>query len=447
MSKAKKILLSVIAVLGFFGILGVAKAAELKSTFVDNLCVGKDGAKLVIKYDLLRDIDLSGDDPVSYMYASIYDLQEDGSQVGYGNACYDGVCENKGIFEVSNNTTCGDFDIKGNSAYSKPLKKGMSLATYYEMHNKDFTTADNLFVEVAVRGNDYQYEIIVYSLKEKKIVSIDNGRDTLAEINNEVINHYSDSITEHFVYGYTDETGKDYILGYFKDVSDNYSFMKTIKVENYETKSMEDIFKEIDAQLEGKEYEYYLSEGETLDKDVFKAIKDNGYYVTMPMYYYSDEYDEEPTLLYSWIFDGSKMTSSDFDINMDITSGSTSDAVKALIPGEKKNPLSVVFKYHGNLPEGTKVKYNVSETYENGKKLTLYYYNEEAKKVEEVQKGLEVVDGFVTLDLEHCSEYVLVEENESNNVQTSSLNVTFYGFVSAVSAGLIFALIKSKKRV
>ncbi len=152
---------------------------------------------------------------------------------------------------------------------------------------------------------------------------------------------------------------------------------------------------------------------------------------------------------YAWIFDGSKMDSTNFNINLKLTVGTSTNQKKMenLIPVGKDNPLYLQFDHHGNLPKGTSVKVRVSDKYKDGENLTLYYYNESTRKLEEVAKSLEVKDGYVTFALEHCSDYVLASDDNSNNPQTSSINTTMYIIISLASLiGVIISVIIIRKK-
>lgn len=161
--------------------------------------------------------------------------------------------------------------------------------------------------------------------------------------------------------------------------------------------------------------------------------------------------EDGKTALYMWYFDGKKMTKSDYDLDLGVTIGSSKNdkLMNSLVPSSKDAPLPVEFAYHGELPEGTIVVLNVSKTYQNGEKLTLYYFHEDTEKLEEVATDIEVVDGYIALQMEHCSEYVLAKENAApNNAQTSSMNVVFYAGVAICSlVGIVLLLASQRNKV
>ena len=162
------------------------------------------------------------------------------------------------------------------------------------------------------------------------------------------------------------------------------------------------------------------------------------------------EKKENDKVLYSWTFDGSKITSANYDVNLEVSVGSTTNkaTIKPLIPSTKDTPLYLQFAHHGALPESTFVTVNVQNTYKDGEILSLYYYNEESKKLEEVATGIEVRNGFVNFALIHCSDYVLLKNNAApNNAQTSSPNIVLYGTIAGLSlAGIVAIIVANKKK-
>lgn len=446
MKKTKKILLFVTAFIGLIGFVSTTKAAELTSNFVENLCVVKEDNKLAIKFDLLKDVDLSGDISNAFISIMVYDLGEDGSHHMFGGACIDGVCESSELKIVDKSTTCSVNEVDGTDSFGHMLTKGMTLANYYNIINnkEEFVNAKNLEVEIDILDNNYDYENIVYNLNEKKIKSISSGHDRISEVNYEVINRYSATENENFMYSALSEDEKDYILGYARRLFDDFYMTKAITVSNYEEKSMEEILKSIDDQINSKDNftSGFDDENKIMNKNALNALKENGYRLSM------NRYDEDDNIVYSWTFDGSKISNVDIDVDMSLVVGNEEKekAMNSLLPTSKESPLSLTFNHHGNLPEGTTVSVKVKDRYADGEKLTLYYYNGE--KLEEVAKELEVINGYVTFGLEHCSDYVLAKENGApNNSQTSSIDVSFYVTIASVSILGMIALVISKKKI
>lgn len=440
MKKAKKILLAVIALFGFVGIINVANAAELKSNFLDNLCVVKEGNKLVVKFDMLKTIDLTGDDPVADL-----DITVNGSET-YGR----GKEDINVLKIVPNSTTCSVTEVDGPSAKKQFLVKGMTVANYYTINsNKEaFVKDEDVKVNIDVKAGDYTYESIEYSVKDGKIASIDSGIDRLGEIELEAVNHFHTTSDEYFQFVGEYEEGS-YSIYQEVTLSDGIYIGRLISVADYKNKTTAEVIKELDAGVaSGEGFEGYVTrEDATVSKEAFATIKEKGYIIKMPQYEYVEgEEWVEPTLLYTWTFDGTKMKTTDVDVNLNLAIGNEEKEknMKSLLPASKDKPLSLTFDHHGNLPEGTTVTVNVAGHYENGDKLVLYYYNGE--KLEETSANLDVVDGYVTFVLEHCSEYVLAKE-VGNNAQTSNIDVALYMTVAGISVAGIIALIISKKKI
>ncbi len=182
-------------------------------------------------------------------------------------------------------------------------------------------------------------------------------------------------------------------------------------------------------------------ENAVISKDILSEIKASGNKVT-----YENKKDDKVT--YAWIFDGSKMTSNDLDVNLELIVNAKDEVgIKKLIPKTQEKPIILDFKHSGVLPGGTRVKVNVSDTYKDGDKVTLYYYNETTKKLEEKVTNIEVIDGNVEFSLEHCSTYTLARTNTApNNANTASMNVYLYSGISLISLIGLSVLVKTYKK-
>lgn len=169
-------------------------------------------------------------------------------------------------------------------------------------------------------------------------------------------------------------------------------------------------------------------------------------------YYYYSVNDYERNLNYSWKFikDGSKNISvedslyieDDLRLSLDAT---TEDTAKINEMVDQKK-LIISFDYHGKLPLETTVKINVADRFKNGEKLYLYYYNPEAGDIEYIMHNVEVKNGFIEFQIEHCSDYFLtgaVVNDAVNNPQ--SVNFIIIGLVVIVFILIAITLLQSKK--
>ena len=114
---------------------------------------------------------------------------------------------------------------------------------------------------------------------------------------------------------------------------------------------------------------------------------------------------KDSDIFYSWSFDKDKIgdtLSLDFELNFN---SPKEEEIASLAPNNDKMFLS--FDHHGDLPSKARIRVSVAGTYTDGEKLYLYYYNEEKKQLEYIDRNLEVKDGYVEFEIDHCSEYLL----------------------------------------
>ena len=169
-------------------------------------------------------------------------------------------------------------------------------------------------------------------------------------------------------------------------------------------------------------------------------------------YYYYEIKDYERDLEYSWKFlknkdddiavEDSLYIEEDLRLSLDANTNNT-----AKINEEVKNDkLIITFDYHGDLPLETTVRLNVQNRFKNGEKLYIYYYNPELDQIEYVDHGIEVKNGYVEFQIDHCSDYFLtaaVVNDAVNNPQ--SINLIIIGLAIVVFILIAVTLFQSKK--
>lgn len=175
----------------------------------------------------------------------------------------------------------------------------------------------------------------------------------------------------------------------------------------------------------------------TIDEKTIKTIKDS------KKKYIINNYDGE-LINYSWVIN-SKNIGSINKIETQINFESdNSETIEQLT--NYANSIYLNFKHEGNLPKGTKVRIYVGNKYKNKTKLNLYYYNEEKEKIELVDQELKVVNGYVEIELEHCSEYVLTKAIVKNKFNIF-IPITIIETALIVSYLIIkFVPVKKKKK-
>ena len=119
----------------------------------------------------------------------------------------------------------------------------------------------------------------------------------------------------------------------------------------------------------------------------------------------NDEGNEE----YSWQFNGSKIDHPEQSVNpdMDMQIDNYNADINQLV-SDKEQVAVLNFKNSGILPGEASVKIDVSEKYKNGQTVVCSYFNEAENCLEEEQK-VTVENGYITIKISHCSDYVLSE--------------------------------------
>lgn len=176
-----------------------------------------------------------------------------------------------------------------------------------------------------------------------------------------------------------------------------------------------------------------------LPKDVFEKAQEEGKELVVEM----NSSDGKPS--YSWYFDGS---TSNLDVNLVVKQSSVKDmaGIKDIV----KEGMVLDFKHSGLLPTGTKIKMNVASNFKTGDKVSVSYYNEITKKLEETKDYVVDSEGNILAQISHCSKYV-VEKTKVANARTTdkapstgdTSNVARWMFLVGLS-GCIIVIAKRK---
>ncbi|MEA4978107.1 MAG: leucine-rich repeat protein [Methanomassiliicoccaceae archaeon] len=169
--------------------------------------------------------------------------------------------------------------------------------------------------------------------------------------------------------------------------------------------------------------------GTTLDNTLFEGLGDK----TLTI----DVVDDEGQVQYSWSFAGDyKEGAGTFkaDISKAVPDAELENAIGST---KVQNPLVLNFAASGELPINASVTYYVGDDYADGTVLTLFFYNEETKQLEDQGQDVTVTDGKVTFDLTHCSSYVLAEPSPEEDDNT----MLYIGIAAAAIAIIAVAAI------
>lgn len=163
-----------------------------------------------------------------------------------------------------------------------------------------------------------------------------------------------------------------------------------------------------------------------IDPDLLNVVKDTETDINISVK------DEDGRERYSWSFNGSEMAAmdreiSELDISLSIEKAVDNKDLSELLEleTEKKNQNSLVisFGHKGDLPAQASVRMYVGDMgYKEGDKLYLYYYNSETGKLDTLPYSSNYVvdsEGYITINIIHCSEYVLLPKKADAGAITS----------------------------
>lgn len=114
----------------------------------------------------------------------------------------------------------------------------------------------------------------------------------------------------------------------------------------------------------------------------------------------------------SWTFKGADLAEdADLDIDPTVTVSKKGAGDVARLLSEVKNAIVMDFSHSGALPAAAEVYVRASGVYDDGAKVGLYTYDEQAKKFKLVERDVEVQDGYAVFSMNHCSVWALSDED------------------------------------
>lgn len=160
------------------------------------------------------------------------------------------------------------------------------------------------------------------------------------------------------------------------------------------------IIEEINETKENKIDIFVNNKEKIVDKAIFEAIAGSDKIVSFIL--------QDGTV---WTFRGRDIAPENIDsIKLSISNVPSQEA-KNEIEKLTDDAIFLHFDYHGVLPGKASIKIKVDNNSELlGKIFTLYYYNSETKKVEKISSNRLVdIKGYITIEIDHCSDYFLSE--------------------------------------
>jgi hypothetical protein len=161
--------------------------------------------------------------------------------------------------------------------------------------------------------------------------------------------------------------------------------------------------------------------GMTISSDIIQEALEKGENVVVTV---KDENDNE---LYTWIFDAEEATGTVSDVNLTIEVQPIEQTEELKESLGDNQGLVLSFGHDGELPATATVRIYVGnlENIEPGMQIYLYHCNKETGKLETLPYSSRyTVDefGFITVNLVHCSDYVVLKEEASVDLITSLRN-------------------------
>jgi hypothetical protein len=170
-----------------------------------------------------------------------------------------------------------------------------------------------------------------------------------------------------------------------------------------------------------------ISAGSALDSEFFGQLADTGKSFVLNVL------GENGRVAYSWLFDGEYRPGAGTFVPGISESVPDFDLERLIESSDCENPLVLNFSASGVLPICAKVTYYLEGEYEDGTRLSVFFYDENAGLLREKQTAT-VTDGAVSFVISHCSRYVIAEETSSG---TYGGNTGMYVAVAIVAIAFV----------
>lgn len=126
-------------------------------------------------------------------------------------------------------------------------------------------------------------------------------------------------------------------------------------------------------------------------------------------------------LLYAWYFNSKELKSIEkFDTLVKLDALNKEKIAKITNYSEA---IYLNFSHSGKLPNNTLFKVYVGDKYNDGDKLNLYFYDDNLNKLDLKKENIIVQDGYVSFEMDHCSEYILTRASYNNRSRVNILAI------------------------
>lgn len=155
--------------------------------------------------------------------------------------------------------------------------------------------------------------------------------------------------------------------------------------------------------------------------------------------------DKNDSFSYSWAFNKEEYNKKEFDFDLGINFTTPNKKKIESIIKEDIKAKYISFNYHGNLPSKASIKVPVSDMFKDGNRLNLYYYNESKNQIELITNSVKVINGYVTFEIEHCSDYFLTFSIVKEASNTSNNGMIIIAMIVVIVILIGYTLTKNKK--
>lgn len=147
---------------------------------------------------------------------------------------------------------------------------------------------------------------------------------------------------------------------------------------------------------------------------------------------------------YSWSFNKTEYNRNGFEFDMGIKFKSPNkNEINDLI-GKNMKKEYISFNYHGTLPSVATIKVPIKE-FKDGDRLNLYYYNDLTKQIETIKNNIMVMNGYVTFDIKHCSDYFLTMSIVKEATGKNNNGIVIIGMLVVIVGLVGYTIFKNKK--
>lgn len=132
--------------------------------------------------------------------------------------------------------------------------------------------------------------------------------------------------------------------------------------------------------------------------------------------------NKEDKELYRWEFKTENLKDTTINSKLDIQINNSEYSKEILKLTKLKNITNLSFKHEGALPGKSTITINIANMYQDGDIVNLYHYDKSSKEIRLIKEKINVENGLIIFDIEHCSEYFLTDTIVDNILVSSSID-------------------------